>query len=65
MAVLDEMLIDIVEVQQPASGNQKKTSKLDGPPKEESVLRNERAKKLLSEQKKMADVCLFLLFSLL
>ncbi len=64
VALDDEILIESVDVPQPGS-DQKKKSKLSDPPKEESVLRNERAKRLLSEKKKAADVSLFLPFGLL
>ncbi len=53
---LEEMLNDNVEI---PGGNRGNRCRNDGPAKEESILRNERAKKLLSDQKKIADVCLF------
>ncbi len=52
-------MIENVEILQQPAESRRKRSKSNGVAKDESVLRNERAKKLLSEQKKIADVCLF------
>ncbi len=61
---LEEIIIENVEVQHQVAESRRKRSKSNGVAKDESILRNERAKKLLLEQKKIADVCLFsVLFS--